>query len=481
MTRNREKRAVALLVAVLAGATGMAQGKHKSITWEAFNKASPGLNPIGSLAVRHAKEIEASPWSVGCETLDRDYGDFSKYRPYVGELGVKHARLQSGWAKTEKQKGVYDFAWLDAIVDGLKAQRVAPWICLCYGNPLYKSQTDLGAGIFTAEETLTGWSNYVAATVAHYRDRVTEWEIWNEPSGRADPEAYANLMITASRAIRHSQPAATILGFTIHGAFAGKGLTFPRAVFEALQRRNELDCVHYVTYHPYTRNPDSVYVSLHEMEDLLKAYNPRLKLYQGESGCPSILEWGHALNNYPWTEYSQAKWVLRRMAGDWARGIRTSVFTMADLNYGFMLQSFGMLRADLNHNIIYKRPAFHGVQHMAAFFDNRVPPAGLLAYTGDTDRTLEVASFRKGDGKAVLLWHNDRVPSDDLVWERRDLTLKGVAFQDPVYVEMITGKVYALEAGSWSVVEDGTSFKQLPVWDSPILLAERSQVPLRRE
>jgi len=479
MTRYAARRAAIWVAGLLACTTATAETKHKSITWDTFNKSGPALKQIGALAVRHARDIAASPWSVGCETLDRDYGDFSQYKAYVGELGVKHARLQSGWAKTEKQKGVYDFAWLDTIVYGLKEQGVEPWICLCYGNPLYKSQTDLGAGIFTAEETMTGWRNYVEAVVTHYKDAVTEWEIWNEPSHKADPAAYANLMITASKAIRKAQPNATVMGFTVHGAFSGGGLKFPRAVFDALKEKGELACVDYVTYHPYTPNPDSVYVKLNELQDLLKAYNPRLKLYQGESGCPSILEWGHAMNNLPWTEYSQAKWDVRRMAGDWARGIRTSIFTMADLNYGFMLQSFGLLRADLNHRIIYKRPAFYAVQHMTAFFDNAVQPTGLLAYETGLKRTLEVAGFEKAGTPAVLLWYNDQVPGDALTFDSVALRVKGVTFKDPVYVEMITGKVYELEAGSWSVAAGDTSFKQLPVWDSPILLAERGQVPLR--
>ena len=45
---------------------------YKSITWEKFQASGPELKPIGNLAVRHAKEIKSSPWSIGCETLDRD-------------------------------------------------------------------------------------------------------------------------------------------------------------------------------------------------------------------------------------------------------------------------------------------------------------------------------------------------------------------------------------------------------------------------
>ena len=48
-----------------------------------------------------------------------------------------------------------------------------------------------------------------------------------------------------------------------------------------------------------------------------------------------------------------------------------------------------------------------------------------------------------------MLWYSDKVPSDDLSWDRVDVTIKGVTYQDPVYVEMITGKVFELDKSAW--------------------------------
>ena len=87
-------------------------GKKQCITMEALLRTDPGLRQIGLYRVRNSSEIKSSPWSVGCETLDRDFADFDKYKDYVGQTGVKRGRLFSGWAKCEKEKGKYDFAWL---------------------------------------------------------------------------------------------------------------------------------------------------------------------------------------------------------------------------------------------------------------------------------------------------------------------------------------------------------------------------------
>jgi len=47
-----------------------------------------------------------------------------------------------------------------------------------------------------------------------------------------------------------------------------------------------------------------------------------------------------------------------------------------------------------------------------------------------------------------------------------DLTIKKAAFKDPVYVEMITGKVYELGKSAWKSAGDSVTFAQLPVRDS---------------
>ena len=171
--------------------------------------------------------------------------------------------------------------------------------------------------------------------------------------------------------------------------FSGKSSGTPKEpnvkiLLDALKAKNKLDLVDYWAYHPYVNNPDDCYPLVDEFVTLLKSYNPKYKIYQGEAGCPSQLEWTHALSYYPWTEYSQAKWDLRRMAGDKVRNIPSSIFTIIDLRYTNMLQSFGLIRSDLLHEFIYKRPSYYGVQHMVSFFDDNAKAVGELEYESDS-------------------------------------------------------------------------------------------------
>lgn len=448
---------------------------YKSITWAKFQASGPELKQIGVLAVRHARDIKSSPWSIGCETLDRDYAKFSTYKEYVGELGAKHGRLQSGWAKCEKGKGVYEFAWLDESVYGLNEQSVKPWVCLCYGNPLYGSDINLGAGLaglVESPEAMAAWLKYCEATVARYKGVVTEWEIWNEPFGQG--KHYAVLVLATAELIKRIQPDATVMVTAIHDPDRVQ-------VLDALKAANKLDLVDLWVYHPYAPNPDSSYAAAEKTKALVQSYSPKYKIYQGEVGCPSILEWTHALANYPWTEYSQPKWDLRRMAGDRVRGIDSSIFTIIDLKYTNMQQSFGMIRSNLLLEFIYKRPVYYAVQHMMSFFDDEVKPIGLLESQSNSDRPVTVAGFLKQSTPVVLVWYGDKIPSDDLRWDPLDLTIKNTKFQDPVYVEMITGKVYNIERASYRATEADTEFKALPIWDSPIMIVEHSQVELRKD
>ena len=74
----------------------------KTVT-EATAAPGAGFVYLGTIRPRHAREIESSNWSIGAETMDRDYTIYRNWRNYLGPLGAKKARIQSGWAKTEKE------------------------------------------------------------------------------------------------------------------------------------------------------------------------------------------------------------------------------------------------------------------------------------------------------------------------------------------------------------------------------------------
>ena len=275
--------------------------QHWSLTYKNLNLSSPGLPEIGRVAISTSSELNSNRWSVGCETLDRDYGNFAEYKDYVGKLGIGFARIQSGWAKCEQVKGSYDFTWLDTIVDGLLAQGVKPWMSLSYGNPIYQADKGLGSKIFTDQQTMEAWCKYVNAVVERYKGKIAMWEVWNEPNlgkNAKYPEAYASLLINTAKTIRNVDPNAKIIGF----ALSKMPLEYTAKVMDILKSENGLGLIDYVSFHPYYENPDSTVEAIMALKKLVTSYNPNIKLCQGECGCPSILEWGHALRYIEWSE-----------------------------------------------------------------------------------------------------------------------------------------------------------------------------------
>ena len=116
------------------------------------------MERVGTLAPRSVKDIRSSNWTLGCEVLDRDFANFDEYKRFLAPLGIKKIRLQAGWAKCEREKGKYDFSWLDQQVDFALANGIVPMLETGYGNPIYKGGGgwDLAGGFPTSEEGLAG-------------------------------------------------------------------------------------------------------------------------------------------------------------------------------------------------------------------------------------------------------------------------------------------------------------------------------------
>ena len=131
-----------------------------------MNQSMQQLKKIGTIKPKNSKQIKFSRIGLGLEKLDREVFDPEKVYDKVADTGVKWARIQSGWQRTERQKGVYDFDWIDSIVDNLLQRGVEPWVCLCYGNGLYSDDAKkifgaVGCPPIFNDEQKNAWANYV--------------------------------------------------------------------------------------------------------------------------------------------------------------------------------------------------------------------------------------------------------------------------------------------------------------------------------
>lgn len=439
---------------------------------------------IGKVARRHARDIASSSWSVGGETLDRDFAIYSNYKGYLGPLGAKAIRLQAGWAKCEKIPGQYDWAWLDEIIDDALAQGVQPWVETSYGNPIYPDGggTGLGAGLPRSPEALRAWDAWVKALVARYKDRVREWEVWNEPDGGhgITAEAFAEFHLRTAAIIRAEQPGAQIYALAL--ANTGK-MEFAEALLELAKGRGQLGLIDAITIHGYPKNPDDTR-AVERFRELVARYSDKIEIRQGETGAPSDVTVG-ALRDVPWTELKQAKWDLRRMLAHHGKGVPFNLFTLCELKYsqpkmtGFNRK--GLLRCNEDKTVSGPKPAYYAAQRVFSIFDDSLERIADFEFTVPSGDKLAVFGYRKkeGGGAVVTAWLNGAPPEDSNATTPVDLSFPGAKFTAPVYVDLVSGNVHDIPADRWAADEGGTTFKQLPLCDAPVLVAEKSALSIR--
>ena len=268
------------------------------------------LKVTGKIKSKSSLEIKGSCLGIGFETLDRDCFDPEKCYDLVAQSGVKWIRIQSGWSKTEKEKGVYYFEWLDKIVDNLVRRGLIPWLDIGYGNKLYTPDCDHPTGVGYAPiytpEAKEGWKAYITALIRHFKDRLEYYEIWNEPDGSYywkpnGPNGYELGAFTAETAklIRMLQPNAKIFGGVLAAGFRPHGLTYLVKALEAGMG----EYIDYVTYHRYTSVPeDGAGTCTKAAQALLSHYGHPIGIIQGETGCPSSEKGFGAMCKLPWTE-----------------------------------------------------------------------------------------------------------------------------------------------------------------------------------
>lgn len=455
------------------------------------------MKRIGTIQPRLADEISGSNWTLGCEVLDRDFADFDAYKELIAPLGIKTIRLQGGWAKCEREKGRYDFSWLDRIVDYARSRGIEVLLETGYGNPIYKGggTADIAGGFPSSEEGLAAWDAWVDVLSRHFAGRVRDWAMWNEPDLHIDSppktvEEIAAFNVRTAKIIKKNIPDARIGGLSL----MREDPVYFEKCLKALG--GDIGLFEWFIYHGYTVAPESAYANVERLKEALARYSPRARLRQGENGCPSEMGLFFGLSHIPWSEYSQAKWDMRRMLGDLGHDVASSVFTICDYNHkGREINLKGLLRANEDKQVVAIKTAYYAVQNVASVFDDSLVRVKDAAF-GTRDMTISSYEYRKTDGRPVFVFwtHAYEVvkvklpagkvgyepqftrPGDSFWLRPAAFRYAGAPLKDPVWVDMLTGGIYAFPRECQIVHSTGLTFVRVPVYDSPCLLTERSVV-----
>ena len=450
------------------------------------------MKKIGKLKTFKSSEIKDSYISIGFECLDRELFKAEKCYEPLGKTGVKYARCQTGWCRCEKEKGVYDFKWLDDVVDNLLANGVQPWFNVGYGNPIYmddiKGPAAVGCvPIYYGEETEQAWYNYVTALTNHFKDRITHYEIWNEADIRSfwypkkpDGAELAYLIDNTAKIIKDVQPDAKT-GTCI------SQLRNYKYIDTFLSNVNS-EYLDFFAVHSYSAVPEICFREgiAFVRETLDKYGHLKTEVWQGEGGYPSwAYEGHHIVPKGCDDERPQAVWMLRRYFIDVSIGIkRSSFFQMADMWEKPYEKASEMLKKPAGHGILkgitYEtKQSYDTITNLSAIFTTDVKPAKYYMQIRNIENATSIdlvatqTFMYEKNGLPIFAYY---LPSPIALHNPTRSSLIRIAYdlQNPVIIDPYTAEVLLLEAEDCDIQGNRVLFDYtLPMKDYPLILTER--------
>lgn len=201
--------AVALL---LAGCFGPPGGGGPAPSDPGVGSGPPGPPPSSSPPAARAV---VGGFCDGSSMLGRSSADLARELDAIAATGATYLRIDVYWAAIEPQRGVFNWATTDTIVDAARSRGLKVLGILDY-SPTWARPP--GTDDHHPPSNPADYASFARAAVQRYAPRgVHDWEIWNEPNvagfwrPRPNPSAYAALLAAAYPAIKSADAGATVV------------------------------------------------------------------------------------------------------------------------------------------------------------------------------------------------------------------------------------------------------------------------------
>lgn len=450
------------------------------------------MKKLGNLKIKSSSEIKESRIGIGFECLDRDLYSPEKCYDLFAQTGAKFARCQTGWAKTEKIKGVYDWSWIDSIVDNLIMRGITPWLNVGYGNPIYMPDANNPTAVGFpptnyGDEVVTAWLNFVKALAEHFKGRITHFEIWNEPDDinfwqpkLPDGAEYGNLVKITGDAIKSVLPDAKI------GACSSKSKgEFIKPLFETVTP----DGLDFFCSHNYDKQLEfgEKSVNYASTKELVKNHNmKKTEFWMGECGHASWHPIGHWL--YPLgggSEHRQAVWYLRRALYDLRYDLRlTCFYIIADpWEKSYVTANTNERKHPaygiLNGLVYTPKIAYTAVSGLANLLGGDVlptlsnlPVTLSVPITSNQPCPMSVA-FTNNQNEVFAYWIPYPIDEERGITEKCTVTFdKASKITEPIIIDMLSCTVYVPDESDWDA--DTKTLKNLPIGEYPFAVCDKT-------
>ncbi|MGI8633877.1 MAG: hypothetical protein ACR2KZ_00600, partial [Segetibacter sp.] len=124
--------------------------------------------------------------------------------------------------------------------------------------------------------------------------------------------------------------------------------------------------------------------------------------------------------------------------------------------------------------------AYYAFQNSVSIFSEKITRVKEAEFSKVPD--LSAFAYKKDnkEGSLLTLWMSRIAPVEDSSENRTiSFTVSNVSFKNPVYIDLITGKVYDIPSKQFKKQNNAYFFSEIPVPDYPVVIAEKSLVPIK--
>ena len=287
------------------------------------NSLNQNVNSIEA-NFQHNKVINYGISDIGRVSLDDIF-------PVMATGGLRFIRTEFRWNYIEREQGEFHFDYYDKIVSKATENGIKILAVLAYGTPWASKMGErVGSDKFVPDK-FDDYQNYVSKVVNRYKDKIKNWEIWNEPNGAyrfyrpglvGDPKSYGYLLKAGYRGVKQSCPLCKIIfgGLFYHQELIMGAETFLENII--LFHPDIGDYFDIFAFHPYSFYPPSsppesdnfpevpVTQMITNIRNILQKNNILKPIWINEIGWPS----------YVISEISQASYLVRSFVLSYVAG-----------------------------------------------------------------------------------------------------------------------------------------------------------------
>ncbi len=216
----------------------------------------------------------------------------------VAKTSASWVRVPVDWSAIEGTRSHYNWGYLDNIVSSARARNLRIMATIAY-TPLWARPEGPGLLSFTVPPAnAADFAAFAATVVKRYGDRVSAWQIWNEPNlalffGFTDNKAirYAELLKAVYPAIKAVQPNSTVVAA---GLSRLPGSDSPPNFLQQLYAAGAQGLFDAAAAHPYVfpdgfaADPENGWSDVGRMHDVMVANGDgEKKIWMTEIGAPT--------------------------------------------------------------------------------------------------------------------------------------------------------------------------------------------------